>query len=509
VPTYDVDIQEFADDNFGLVGVHSDSVYFVDHDRLRKYKNGHESIVASKGKDFVALTPIPFDTLVRLDLDHSTLHRLNKCRFLAQCGPVDVQEQSEVVTLSRAYIRGDTVIAIGSREKQPVLFVENINTSSLVKKQLTHDLSIYSSFDGERLYGFRWEPNKALLCFDLELNIAWKSDLSFRGTLWCKDDAPQFFQDLVIFNASVEPIPKDAFAITAFAKADGSVVWTRVFERQPRRTILVGDKLYLALDLNMVVLDASTGKTLIDEPTGFKRNEVFRNAQQITVFPAGESLLAFGQTDQSIRVFTQDGKRLVQEIKLPRPNSLRAFDPFQPDIPSTPLINHNNIYCKLHHYTGLGAIGILSPTPEGEEPKITIKPRLAYDFSEIPDAQGGHGYRLHYHHDNLDDLVSAARYELMEMCQYCGIDRSEHKHFDPRFNGRVTVAVDQAKLPNDAKDELEKMAQAVEKFLETFLVRVPFQPFKPKPGAAPAKKKGRKKAPSYPRNNFKIEIELV
>lgn len=505
---YNVEIQEFPDDYLYLRAAVAEGVYFIECNHLRKYISEYDHVVMLRREQLHAFNFVPSGWWLLLKRDDDAINKLNSCRFLERCQPPDSTNETDALRLDTTAILGDFIIAQGSRNDRAVLFVESLNTGRLITKALAHDLSGYLPFDGVRIYGFRWEPTKALLCFDLELNLLWEHDLSSRGVLGCQEDDPQFFQDSLIFNGGPTAVKENEFVITAFAKADGRVIWSRTFEQQPRRSILVGDKLYLALNLNMVVLDAATGKTLVNESTGFKKNEAFRNAQQITVFPAGDSLLAFGQTDQSIRVFTQDGKSLIQEIKLPRPRSPRAFDPFQPDIPSTPLVHHNNIYCKLHHYTGLGAIAILSPTPDSEEPKITIKPRIPYDFSEVPDDQGGHGYQLRYSHDNLDDLVSAARYELMEICQYCGIDRSEHQHFDPLFNGHVIVEVDSAKLPNDAKEELEKMAKAVENFLETFLVRVPFQPFKPKPGETAAKKKGRKKSPSYPRNQFKIEIEL-
>ena len=73
--------------------------------------------------------------------------------------------------------------------------------------------------------------------------------------------------------------------------------------------ILIKDSLYLAMADRMIVLDAYSGKRILDEPSGI--NEPYLGD---TLWSDGERLFMIRSTEPKIRVFSKDGKTVLQEI---------------------------------------------------------------------------------------------------------------------------------------------------------------------------------------------------
>lgn len=494
---YHVHILEYADNYLSGFQCFRDQVYFDENGHIRRVNGNDTEVVFRKSQGRFPQRYLTSEGLWVRDGDVYVF--------------IDVSNSgARYPALRDLYISsiraGDLVVSVGPigdrvPTSEQYLGVKNLKTGAL--RTATLYTSRFST-DGEHIFAYVIEPTRMLACFDMDLNLVWKNELTKIYFASVRDKEPQLYQDLVIFNVGTDVREETEFEITAFSKADGRVVWTHSYERAPYRSFLAGDKVYMSLDTRMVVLDAATGNTLIDEPSGFTRLSHIgrRRSPSMCLSPVNNELLACAAG--SIRVFSSNGKTLLQDITLPRPESCHAFAGFRVDVGTTPLVHDGKIYCKLDCTDGLGAVAILSPINEGEEPTITIKPRIPYRFEILPDASGSHGYRLHYNHDNLDDLVSAVRYELTELtmyrAQFSRGYRLEHDHADPLFNGHVIVSVNRRCLSDDAADELQKALAETENFIAgVMLVVAPFQP-------APAPVSEAQEPPAPNRIRFELEL---
>lgn len=347
---------------------------------------------------------------------------------------------------------------------------------------------------------------QCIVMLDAQLRERWRYAYDRECHPWV-NNAPRLTGDLVLVLEGRGPVVKTDFKITALRNSDGSVAWTKILPTSLFNTTLCEGRLAMVAGDRLYVLDVETGATLVDRPTGFELDATVL-VQPVSALATPDAIVVFHQHDKTIRIFSADGTDILQDILLPMPPGPHAAWRFQPNVASLPIWRGGKVYCLLDQETGCGAVAVLTPT-DGE-PTITIKPRLPFRLEHVPDGEGGRSYRLSIAHDDLDQLVAALRYELRELCMYCGQFggnyRQPHDHADPLFNGRVVVAVDAKQLPDQAKQELEAGLIETESFLREYMcVVAPYQP----PSAEPKAKSKKKRGGTLKRNRIRLELELT
>jgi hypothetical protein len=295
-----------------------------------------------------------------------------------------------------------------------------------------------------------------LVCFDWTLGERWRV-APFKKECYAQalEEAPQLYGDLVVFNVGVDPKTRCDFELTAFAKSDGSVVWSQTLDREPNASTLKDGRVYVALDAQMLVFDAATGKKLVDRPTGFK------GQNHIQCLGDGELLIAWSTPDAAVRIFSADGEKLIQEIEVP--------DPYAPGRPR-PLFHAGNIYLPADkfgpglHGTG-SALMILTPA-QGKKPVVAVDERPPIAVITVENEQGEHELVVSVSHDNVEELLRYTEIAVKETACRRGTDIWERNERDPKHNGRIRVAVDPVGLPPEARAEIEAMLQRAERYLK-------------------------------------------
>lgn len=367
--------------------------------------------------------------------------------------------------------------------EEDVLFCKHLDTCEIYKNG---EVDVVEA-DNENIFTYNMFEGM-FTCYDKFLEKVWSYKTN-KALPWMYFPKYYLYNDSVIINGAVEDVKVGAagyercnFELIALHKNTGEIKWSTLFEVPPTYSVLIADKFYLYRNNNVIIVDAKNGDVLLEENVGFSSN--YPNSsekEKVGIFQHNNHIFVFGLWNESVRVFDIN-MQLIQEIEFPKPYTKHCFGKISGS-PYSFSVHNNIVYCCLNYYTGLGALAMLSPA-EDDVPKITVQKRPNFIHEEIPE-EVGHAYKLSLDSNNPDEVVSAGEFELMEIAQYCGADRSEHDHFDPELNDHLIYSVNKSMLPYDAEKDLKLMAERVEKFCKNFLVK--------------SAKTG---------NNFKIEIEL-
>jgi hypothetical protein len=166
-------------------------------------------------------------------------------------------------------------------------------------------------------------PTRTLVeCLSPDLELVWRRefDRHFQGS---RSHAPVPYNDCVIVVLGWDSETRRSGEIASLRKKDGEITWSRVFEGHPSTCELIGDRLYIEEAGRLWVLDASSGETIASGDLGFPF------AAPCLLWTEGTRLFAF--SGRLVRVFSMDGRELLQEWALPFPYEFKLDLPIVAD----------------------------------------------------------------------------------------------------------------------------------------------------------------------------------
>jgi hypothetical protein len=333
------------------------------------------------------------------------------------------------------------------------LAIKDYSTQSIVKR--TGSFSKYAS-DGQYLFGRH--TSKGISCLDFDLNTVWDYEFDRFVDFVHGNLLPYPYKDLVILNIGVDREKGGDGQIIALSKSDGSLVWKRHFEREPT-FIVINDRVYVTDDGRMIVLEATTGKTLVDQPAGFETNH-----PGDSLWSNGQELFMVNMTLSLIRIFSTDGKTLLQELKIP--------EPFAP-LNSEHFISHDGFYylsLAIQDMCLNGAVYgllILGPAEDQQKAGIVVEPR-PYNQVLVKQMEDGQEYC----HVILKDhsLEKVLKYGPILMKEYANVKGSQVWSDDrrnPKFNGRIVFSANFDDFSDEDNRKINRMIEETEKWFDT------------------------------------------
>ncbi|WP_435106597.1 outer membrane protein assembly factor BamB family protein [Arhodomonas sp. AD133] len=345
-----------------------------------------------------------------------------------------------------------------------------------VKHSGESDYGLNQWTDGEFVYAFS-DDDAELRCLDTELRVRWRQPVPARRPPRSLNRGVNFVGDQVVV-ADVFGRSADAeLAAVAFHRETGERLWeTRLPGEGGSGVNRHGERLYAALDDRMVVLDLTDGRVVVDEPSGFPQPEVGKN--RLTVFTDGEHILA--AHSETLRVFSGDGRTLLDEVELPTPPTPFVFGGKAGTARGhyklrlhMAAVHAGRVYVPMEAYKFVAGLLILEPSSDCDGGGITVSPRLPARLETVPDGRGLHGYRLSMGGGGFDRLLRHAKVQLAEVAQYLGQIQAAHDHFDPLFNGRITLSVASREVSADGEEELGRAVEVINQFCRMHGVYAP------------------------------------
>jgi len=303
--------------------------------------------------------------------------------------------------------------------------------------------------------------------YDSNLQVIWRFEHSksySRGT-----EVPQPIGDIVIANLGVDPAPvvRANGEIVALAKEDGRLVWSQVLEGEARNCLVIGDKVYVAHGREMVVLDAATGKRLLTADSGLECGNY-----SSTLWTDGQYLYFFSVHSNRFRLFTLDGKTVVQDVVMPQEFRIDHMD-YET---RRPMVRDGKVYFPVfagHMALNTALYGLFEMTPGegGMHPTIEIEQGPPVAVEKVKDGKAEY-YVLTVSHDRLDDVVRFGELAVKRTAGLHGWQIWKSEARNRKFDGRIVLKVDGAKLDRaKAASMLDKMVKRVHGWAETMTVR--------------------------------------
>ena len=305
------------------------------------------------------------------------------------------------------------------------------------------------------------KTSKGIKCFDLGLNTIWEFKFDRNVDFVYGNLKPFLFQDLVILNIGEEKEGGDG-QIIALEKADGSVVWKHHFETEPTFTV-IGDRVYATENGRMIVLDAATGNTLVDQPSGFKSS--FKGD---SLWSNGWELFMVNMTEALIRVFSADGQTLLQELKIPEP-----FAPLQREH----FTNHNGYYylpLAVRDMCLTGAVYgllMLRPAKEGDKLEIIIKPRPAHKVLTKQTDDGQDYCHVILNSGSVNEILKYGPILIREFGNVKGAQVWSDNRRNHKFNGRIVFSTNLDDFNNDEIGKIKQMIADIEEYFHTMGIK--------------------------------------
>ena len=363
-------------------------------------------------------------------------------------------------SFAKAFFVGNNIVNYITENDERIIYIEDCITGEKTKKNGRY---IGYAYDNESLY-FRgvFERQKCLICMSQDaLDIKWTVKLE-------KDLHPQSFQkpmlygDLVILNHGADRKSFRQAEIAAYSKKDGCLVWNRIlsddYSCKANNCLLVEDKLYWTSMGRIYILEASSGKILVDEPTGAPKEYFDVNATIETVWADGDTIFLLNYRDKQIKLLSPDAKDVLQIIKIP--------GGYAPDLGQWPTKIDETYYIKVVPTDSIitGAkYGLLElkKTYGNENPGPIIKiadwPQHSVEVNTIA---GEEEYLISVDDDDIDRVINYGEILLKETAFKKG------KHFwdnettrNHKFNGTIRFTTDRTRFSFDIEDKLQSMCK--------------------------------------------------
>jgi hypothetical protein len=290
-------------------------------------------------------------------------------------------------------------------------------------------------------------------CFDYQLNKIWERDKGKVNYSASPLAMPMPYKDSVIVNIGSDDNRCNG-EILSLAKNSGDILWSRVLENDISACVLVDDRVCLAAQGQMVVLDAGSGEILVDEPSGFEKDTMTEG-----VCFDGNNLLFINPRESKIRVFTADGKQLLQELKIPMP--------YMPSQYAQMIYRDGRYYLPLELAdmtlgSACSGLLILEKSDNGDGSVVIEKWPVNSTVIRLENETGEEYYHVLVTGETLDDVLRYGEIKLQEVISARGSHNLSDERRNEKFNGELLFSANIDDLGKDAEEKIQYMIQSVE-----------------------------------------------
>lgn len=166
-----------------------------------------------------------------------------------------------------------------------------------------------ASADGACIFLRQLKDGNQLVCLDRQWQRLWTVTLDKRPRSPWVEFGPMFSEDVVVVMSGINDARNEA-DLLAYSKQDGALRWCQRFEREVQAQV-IDDRVYVAAGARMLVLDAQSGRVLVDANSGLTA------AGDTTLWSDGRHLFFLSYKDRAVRVFSGDGQTLLNAWELP------------------------------------------------------------------------------------------------------------------------------------------------------------------------------------------------
>jgi hypothetical protein len=274
---------------------------------------------------------------------------------------------------------------------------------------------------------FLRDRNDRILCLDYNLDEVWTK--SFEKDCFSQEifQTPQLYKEknLVIVNVGEKTdADRGEFELNAYNADNGDLVWQVILEETPCSSNLIGDKVYIIVLKQLVIVDANNGEILVNVKHGFRPFDVATSTYQGMVCPMVDSsnLICISPMDRKVQIRSSDANQVLQTINIPLP--------YMPSL-TVPVEFEGSYYLPLQHIdsfdNGMKG-GLLVFETDVEEQVVTeieasIAQRPPTSVELIQNESGYDAYQVSIEHDalkpnaaskTLDDLIRFSTIALKE-----------------------------------------------------------------------------------------------
>jgi len=255
----------------------------------------------------------------------------------------------------------------------------------------------------------------SILAYDESLNLSWK--LSTKKRCFAKApnslDIPRYSKafDLVVVNLGENRAPpRGEFEINAYHAETGELAWQQIVNKTPDCSHLSGDKVYVCVEDDIMILDATNGK-ILHQVKHELNVETDDYPPANFVYPYQDKLLVVSPRHGLVQLRTGDAKTVLQQTHVPLPYTTNFRHP---------VIHEDKVYFSLTHAdsfdnTMKGAILVLTEGENSEkyvEAEIESRPPMTVELTT--NSTGDAVYQVTINHDNLDDVIRFSTIALKE-----------------------------------------------------------------------------------------------
>ena len=312
-----------------------------------------------------------------------------------------------------------------------------------------------------------------LFAYDLDLNKKWQVTTKKRCFSGVPNsiDAPQYYQasDLVIINFGEHDTPeRGEFEINAYQAATGDLVWQQIVSTTPSCSHLSGNKVYVCVADELIILAAATGEIL--HRVKYPLNEPSDGYPPVNfMYPYEDKLLLVSPKHGLVQLRTGDCKTVLQNIHVPLPYTT-CFHP--------PVLHEDKVYFSLTHANSFnntmkGGVLVLtenndlkSNADEYVEAEIETRPEMTVTL--VSNISGQDVYQVTIEHDNLDDIIRFGTIALKEVAFKYG-KYSSATDTNKNHQGELLLKVNSQGLQMN-HDELSQKLAIIKQRVEANLI---------------------------------------
>ncbi|WP_413662375.1 hypothetical protein ACG1BZ_14120 [Microbulbifer sp. CNSA002] len=356
---------------------------------------------------------------------------------LLQDGKVDLK--NELLVHNPISIKGLYAGVIYRSWREKYLAVLNLEDDDCLKIKGGY---IGASTDGNIIFT---TEGRCLLAFDLKLEMKWSVDLfsnrDYRTLNVGKLSGLYFIDDLVVVNRGLV-YGEDIGQVIALSRNRGEVVWEYTYQGEPEFSFMEGDKYFLVLNGNIIVLNGITGEFIQSIELGL--------GNEIIVFPNGNDILVGSNKTRILYRYSLAADRLISIGKLPNDCKFcLAGLPYETD-------ENICIQLRLDHPTlKFARSGLLVVEKDCFGGRIDTEKQLASSLLVTEDSLGERVYLVKISCNSIDDLRRLGAVLIAEYAYTYGEPSGVPLMTpDKSHKGKIKVVVDRDALPSDAEEKL-------------------------------------------------------
>jgi hypothetical protein len=347
----------------------------------------------------------------------------------------------------------------------PRIILTNIVSKTSIKKDITIvcnvviDSNIYGTLIGSG------NEDDYCIKYDFKLEECWRVLETGRQSRMFDSNTPKNLDDSIIYCAGSDLGTtlgdQNCFKVIARYKDTGDLKWQAGFTKYVHSLSLVGNRVYLAHETEMVILDANTGGIIMRKQSGFK-NEGYNKIRCIDDKVFFQNTLC-----NQFKVFDEKNLNTVANIDIPLPYAaspnhgpekiggmiywnLRSNEPSAFDV---------------HH----GCL-IIDPVELGVSDSYNIeledKPNIQTQC--LQNEEGIDYYQIIVTGENFDDVLRFSEIEVKYVAAMYGTQVYTSGKVNKNFGGKIILKINKDSLNNPDDEKFNILNKRLDIQLEEF-----------------------------------------